>query len=132
VPGQRIRLAGQGSRGADVLITLRVTSADPRYSVSERDVHVDVPVAPWEAALGASVPVDTPEGRVELKIPAGSHSGRRLRFTGRGLGGRDGRARGDLFAVVRIVNPPAGSAAAQALFRRMAEELDFDPRAGSG
>ena len=91
-----------------------------------RDLYVNVPVTPWEAALGATVPVPTPRGRVDLKVPAGSQSGRRLRLRERGLGKE---RRGDLFAVLQMVTPAADTKSAREFYERMQREFDFDPRA---
>ncbi|MFG1927121.1 DnaJ C-terminal domain-containing protein [Cryptosporangium sp. NPDC048952] len=104
--GQRIRLAGQGGEGeprGDLYLLVRL-APHPRYRVSGRDVTVELPVTPWDATLGAKAPVETPGGRVEVKVPAGSSSGRRLRLRGRGLPNPRGAA-GDLYAEVKIVTP---------------------------
>src|SRR5690242_8786662 len=88
--GQRIRLAGQGGRGSDgarpgdLYFVVRI-APHPRYRVEGRDIYVDLPLAPWEAALGTSVAVDTPGGEAKVKVPPGTSSGRRLRLRGRGL-----------------------------------------------
>ncbi|ROR34565.1 DnaJ C-terminal domain-containing protein [Inmirania thermothiophila] len=132
--GQQIRLAGQGAPGAgggppgDLYLEVELRP-HPRYRVEGRDLYVDLPVAPWEAALGARVPLQTPTGRVEVQVPAGSQGGRRLRLKGRGL---PGSPPGDLYAVVRIVVPPADTPARRALYERMAREMAFDPRAAEG
>ncbi|GAA3342351.1 J domain-containing protein [Amorphoplanes nipponensis] len=131
--GQRIRLAGQGAAGlgggprGDLYLVVRL-APHPRYRVEGRDITVDLPVAPWEAALGASVPVDTPGGPVRVQVPPGSSTGRRLRLRGRGMPHPRGTA-GDLYAEVRIVVPPQPSAAERALWQRLAEASGFDPRA---
>lgn len=129
--GQRIRLAGQGDPGlgggerGDLLLEVHI-SPHRQFHLRGRDVHLDLPVAPWEAALGATLKVPTLGGRVDLKIPPGSQSGRRLRLRGRGL---PGSPAGDQYVTLKIVNPPADSEKAKKLFRKMAETLDFDPRA---
>jgi len=84
-----------------------------------------LPLAPWEAALGARIQVPTPGGRVEVKVPAGAQAGQKLRLKGRGL---PAQQPGDLFIILKLVNPPAGDARAQELYRRMADEVRFDPR----
>ncbi|MGH8129059.1 MAG: DnaJ C-terminal domain-containing protein [Gammaproteobacteria bacterium] len=132
--GQHIRLAGQGGAGigggasGDLLLEV-VFNPHRLYSIEGRDLSLKLPVAPWEAALGATVRVPTPTGEVELKVPAGSTSGQRLRLKGRGL---PGKTAGDLYARLDIVTPPAGSDQAKAFYRQMADEFDFDPRAGLG
>lgn len=132
--GQRIRLAGQGGTGSgggapgDLYLVVRL-APHPRYRVEGRDLTVEVPVAPWEAALGGSIPVPTPAGPARVDLPAGSSSGRRLRLRGRGLPNPQG-APGDLYAEVRIVVPAALSPAERELFERLAGESRFDPRSG--
>jgi curved DNA-binding protein len=129
---QRIRLAGQGASGlgggprGDLYLLVRL-SPHPRYRVEGRDVTVELPTAPWEAALGASVPVDTPGGPVQVQVPAGSSSGRRLRLRGRGMPNPKGTA-GDLYAEVKIVVPAQPSDPERELWQRLAEASEFDPR----
>jgi curved DNA-binding protein len=133
-PGQQIRLAGQGSPGpgggppGDLYLEVQF-EPHPRWRVDGRDLVLTLPVAPWEAALGAAVRVPTPEGTVEMTVPAGSQAGRKLRLKGRGI---PGQPPGDLYVVLELVLPPAGSEPARELYRRMARELAFDPRAGMG
>ncbi len=129
--GQVIRLAGQGEAGAgkgragDLL--LEVTIAPHRlYRVEGRDVTLELPVAPWEAALGATVSTPTLGGAVELRIPAGARAGQRLRLRGRGL---PGEPPGDQYVVLKIALPPADSPRAKELYETLARELPFDPRA---
>lgn len=129
--GQQIRLAGQGMPGAagqaagDLYLEVQF-EPHRRYRVDGRDLHLTLRVAPWEAALGAKVPVGTPDGVVELAVPAGSQGGRKLRLRGRGI---PGSPPGDLYAVLEIVLPEAASGKARALYAQMASELAFDPRA---
>jgi curved DNA-binding protein len=130
--GQRIRLAGQGGQGSDGAeagdLYLRVRLADhPRYRVEGRDLHVRLPVAPWEAALGAEVPLDTPGGPTTVRVPTGTSSGRRLRLRGRGLPNSRGTP-GDLFAEVRIVVPDQPTDAERRLWDELARTSSFDPR----
>ena len=130
--GQRIRLAGQGGRGSDggangdLYLVVRI-APHPRYRLSGRDLSVDLPLAPWEAALGTTVAVDTPAGEAKVKVPAGTSSGRRLRLRGRGLPNPRGKP-GDLFAETKIMVPPRPSKAERRLFEQLAAESDFDPR----
>lgn len=131
--GQRLRLAGQGAPGpdgrrGDLYLEIQF-KPHPLYRLDGRDLALTLPVAPWEAALGASVAVPTPAGRVELTLPAGSQSGRRLRLKGRGLPGAEP---GDLYVELKVVLPPAGDAAVDALWRSLAEASRFDPRRGLG
>jgi curved DNA-binding protein len=132
--GQHIRLAGQGSPGigkgaaGDLYLEIRF-APDRLFRVEGRDIYMDLPVAPWEAALGASVKVPTPEGAVMLKIPSGSTQGRTMRLKGRGI---PGSPPGDFYAVLNIVLPPSDSEKAKDLYRQMERELPFDPRPGLG
>jgi curved DNA-binding protein len=125
--GQRIRLSGEGEPGAgggpsgDLFLRIRVRP-DPRFRVEGRDVYTDLPVTPWEAALGARVEVRTLDGTAQVKVPAGSSSGRRLRLRGQGMAG------GDLYAVVQIHVPKRLNDRERELFEQMAEVSDFDPR----
>lgn len=135
--GQRIRLAGQGGSGSgggppgDLYLKVHL-APHPRYRVHGRDITVDLPVTPWEAALGATVTVDTPAGPARLELPPGSSSGRRLRLRGRGMPNPRGTP-GDLYAEVKVMVPPGTpSAGARELWEKLANESGFDPRASSG
>ncbi|MDQ3899030.1 MAG: DnaJ domain-containing protein [Actinomycetota bacterium] len=133
--GQRIRLAGQGGQGigggppGDLYLVVRL-APHPRYRVDGRDLTVDLPVSPWEAALGATVPIETPAGPAQVGVPAGSSSGRKLRLRGRGLPNPRG-APGDLYAEVRVMVPAQLSRAERRLFEQLAKESQFDPRSGA-
>jgi curved DNA-binding protein len=132
--GQRIRLAGQGGAGpgggpsGDLFLRVRV-KPHPRFRVEGRDLYVDLPVAPWEAALGAEVPVPTLAGSLRLKVPHGSSSGRRLRLRGQGLPSADGSA-GDLYAVLAVHVPKRLTKKECELFEELASVSHFDPRKG--
>ena len=124
--GQHLRLAGQGANGGDLYLEIEFRP-HRLYRVDGRDVLLELPVAPWEAALGAAVTAPTPEGAVELKVPPGSQAGRKLRLKGKGL---PGRPPGDFYVVLGVVLPPADSSAAQEGWRAMARAFPrFDPRA---
>jgi len=129
-PGQVIRLAGQGNRGRARSGDLRLEieyRAHPDFDVDGRNILHVLSVAPWEAALGATLAVPTLGGSVELKIPADSDSGRKLRLRGRGL---PGTPPGDQIVELEIRTPRVGSDAQRALYRQMAKVFeDFDPRA---
>lgn len=100
------------------------------YRVEQRDVYLELPVAPWEATLGATVRVPTPNGSVELKIPAGSMAGSRLRLKSRGI---PGSKPGDFYVVLHIALPPADTESSKALYLYMSEQFkSFDPRTGLG
>ncbi len=132
--GQHIRLKGQGAPGiggapaGDLYLEVGFRP-DPLYRVAGRDLYLDLPVAPWEAALGASVRTPTPGGPIMLRVPPGSAQGRQLRVRGRGIPAAQS---GDLYAVVKIVLPPADTDAARRVYEEMARQLAFDPRAGLG
>ena len=131
--GQHLRLAGQGGPSAqgdqppgDLYLEIEFAT-HPQFRVDGRDVYVDLPVAPWEAALGANVMLRTPGGQgIQITVPPGSPGGRKLRLKGQGL---PSTPAGDLYAVLSIVQPPADTAAAQAAYRTLAQTFgDFDPR----
>jgi curved DNA-binding protein len=129
--GQRIRLAGQGGQGqggpsGDLYLLARIVP-HRRFRLDGRDVYVDLPVTPWEAALGAKVPVEGPGGEAKVAVPAGSSCGRRLRLRGRGMPNPKGTP-GDLYAEVKIMVPPRPSKREKELFEELARESDFDPR----
>lgn len=122
--GQTIRLNGQGRFGGDLLLEMRF-AAHPRFTVSGRDLTATVAVTPWDSALGGTVSVPTLGGEVELKLPAGTAGGRKLRLKGRGL---PGATPGDQFVEIRLATPPAASEEDQAFYRQMAERFaDFKP-----
>jgi curved DNA-binding protein len=131
--GQRIRLAGQGSAGigggpsGDLFLRVRL-KPHPRFRVEGRDLYVDLAVSPWEAALGAEVPVPTLEGSARVRVPGGSSSGRRLRLRGQGLPGGGGGPAGDLYAVLTINVPKKLNEEERELFERLASVSKFDPR----
>ena len=128
--GQKIRLAGQGGAGlgggpsGDLYLDVTI-QPHSLYQVKGRDITLEVPLAPWEAALGCKIDAPTLGGPVTLSIPANARNGQQLRLRGRGL---PGQPPGDQFAVLRIVNPPADTEAARELFQQMARELPFNPR----
>jgi curved DNA-binding protein len=134
--GQRIRLAGEGGAGAgggppgDLFLRVRL-KPHPRFRVEGRDLYVDLAVSPWEAALGAQVPVPTLEGNAQVKVPSGSSSGRRLRLRGQGLPGSGGAQAGDLYVVLTIRVPKKLTKKERELFERLASVSKFDPRKGS-
>jgi curved DNA-binding protein len=140
LPGQTIRLAGQGARPleaagptgsaapGDLYIEVEF-QPHPLYRIDGRDLYLDLPVTPWEAALGATVKTPTPGGTVELKIPAGSHAGSKLRLKGRGM---PAAPAGDFYVVLQIALPPASDDKARAAYRAMANAMPFDPRASLG
>src|SRR5947207_796746 len=117
--------AGGGGQAGDLYLEVHV-QPHRLFALEGRDVTLTFPVAPWEAALGASVTVPTLGGSVEMHIPAGAQSGQRLRLRGRGL---PGQPPGDQYVQLKVVLPPASSPQAKALYEEMRGKLDFDPRA---
>ena len=132
--GQKIRLSGQGAPGfgggetGDLYLEIEF-KPHTLYRVEGRDLYLDLPVAPWEAALGATIKTPTPAGPVDLKIPAGSSSERKLRLKGRGI---PGNPPGDIYVVAQITLPSADSDQARGLYRKMEQELAFNPRSKMG
>ncbi len=132
--GQRIRLQGQGGAGSgggpsgDLYLEV-VFEPHALFRADKRDVYVDLPVAPWEAALGDTIVVPTLGGEVELKLPRNSQSGQKLRLKGRGL---PGKPPGDQYVIVQIVAPRADTPESEALYRKMAAEMPMNPRAAMG
>ncbi|KUJ83010.1 cytochrome C biogenesis protein [Microbulbifer flavimaris] len=132
--GQQIRLAGQGQPGigegkpGDLFLEI---SFNPHslYEVDGKTVYLNLPVSPWEAALGAKVQVPTPEGSVNMTIPANSKSGGKLRLRGRGIPAREP---GDLFVVLKVVAPPAHSEAEKAAYQAFSDAFEFNPRSDMG
>lgn len=131
--GQRLRLAGQGGPGfnggksGDLYLTIQI-KPHPLYRVSGQDLYIDLPLAPWEAALGAKVEIPTLGGRVEMTVPPLTAAGHKLRLSGRGLPGA-GTAQGSLFAVVTITIPKKLSDKERELFKQLAAASEFRPRA---
>ena len=132
--GQSIRLAKQGGAGigqgeaGDLYLEIEF-KPHPFYHVEGRDVYLDLPVAPWEAALGASIKVPTPTGSVEMKIPAGSSAGKKMRLKDKGI---PSRVPGDLYVIIQIALPPADSEKAKQAYRQFEQAVPFNPRAGLG
>lgn len=132
VEGERIRLKGQGAPGfgngaaGDLYLRIKLVP-HPLFDVNGSDLSLTLPVAPWEAALGARVTVPTLEGRISLTIAPNSQTGQRLRVKGKGLPGK--QAPGDLFVVLKVVMPQTSGAGSEKLWRQLAEINPFDPRA---
>ena len=130
--GQRLRLRGKGGRGlnggrdGDLYLNIAL-HPHSLYRVSGHDLYLDLPLTPWEAALGAAVEVPTPGGSVRLKVPPGTHAGQKLRLAGRGLP-KPHEGAGDLIAMVQIVVPTVLGERERDLFKQMAEVSSFNPR----
>src|SRR6478672_13665357 len=131
--GQKLRVPGKGGKGAnggrdgDLYLDIAV-QAHPLYRAEGLDLYMDLPLAPWEAVLGATVEVPTPAGRVTLKVPANTHAGQKLRLSGRGLARPDGTS-GHLYAVAQIVVPTVVDERQRALFGQLKDGSTFNPRA---
>jgi curved DNA-binding protein len=130
--GKRIRLKGQGGQGSsgapagDLYLVVRL-APHPRYRIDGRDISVDLPLSPWEAALGASVAVDTPGGEAKVRVRPGTSTGKRLRLKGRGMPNSRGNP-GDLYAEVKIMVPSKLSDVERPLFEELSRVSTFDPR----
>lgn len=131
--GERLRLPGKGGKGLNggpngsLYLTIAL-QPHPIYRATGHDLYLDLPLAPWEAALGASVEVPTLAGAVRLKVPAGTNTGQKLRLARRGLPKR-GEGEGDLFAIVQIVVPAVPTEREKELFKELADASTFNPRA---
>jgi curved DNA-binding protein len=131
--GQRLRLRGRGGPGSngappgDLYLQIQL-EPHPIYRVSGHDLDIEVPLAPWEAALGAEVEIPTMEGRVKMKVPAGSKAGQRLRLAGKGLP-KPGGGAGDLYAVLSVAVPTPLTEEERRLFEELRKASHFDPRA---
>jgi curved DNA-binding protein len=130
--GQKLRLRGKGGKGfhgghdGDLYLSVELLP-HALFRSSGHDLYLDLPLAPWEAALGATVAVPTLAGPVHLKVPAGTGAGSKLRLTGRGLPTPHGKA-GDLFAIAQVVVPPALTDTERELFQKLADGSTFEPR----
>lgn len=135
IEGQRIRLEGQGMPGmgggpaGDLYIEIAFAE-DPLFHAEKRDIHLTLPVTPWEAALGATLTIPTMGGNVQLKIPPGSQGGRKLRLRGRGFVGKS--QQGDQYVTLRVVIPKAVTDEQKQLFKKMAELMPMNPRTELG
>ena len=118
---------GQG-RAGDLYLEVQF-QPDPNYTIEGRDVFLNLPIAPWEAALGGKVKCPTPSGTVDLSVPKNARTGQKLRLRGRGI---PGNPAGDLYAVLQIAVPPANTDKDKAFYEQMARDMDFDPRAKLG
>jgi len=131
--GQRLRLRGKGGAGVnggpagDLYLTIAL-APHPLFRPSGHDLDIEVPLAPWEAALGAEVQIPTLEGRVTMKVPAGSKAGQKLRLSGKGLP-KPGGGAGDLYALLSIAVPATLTEAEKKLYEQLRETSGFDPRA---
>ena len=130
ISGKKIRLRGQGEEGmrggprGDLYLEITVTDSE-RYLLKDKDIYTKLKISPWEAALGEKVSVATPAGDIELKIPAASQTGRKMRLSGRGM---PGKVPGNFYVELAIVTPTADSDEDIAQYQEMKQHFDFDPR----
>lgn len=135
IEGQRIRLEGQGLPGyggspaGDLYLEIAFQD-HPLFHAEKRDIHMTLPIAPWEAALGATLTVPTLGGNVQVKIPAGSQGGKKLRLKGKGL--CSAHQNGDQIVTLQIVVPEAKTEEQRNLYRTMAQTMAFNPRSELG
>ena len=122
--GKKIRLAGKASNGGDLHLEIKFNH-HPKYRLEGKDIYIDLPIAPWEAALGSSVTVPTLNGSIKLTIPAGAKSGNKMRLKGRGL---PAKVAGDQYVVLKIVVPVPTTDEQRALYEQMQEMFAWDPR----
>ena len=133
--GQRIRLAGQGAEGmgkgknGDLFLEI-IFNKHAHFTPDKRDIMLTIPISPWEAALGATIPVPTLGGKVELTIPAGSQTGKKLRLKGRGLS--TAKQVGNQYVTLAIMVPKAETDTDTELFRSMEKQMSFNPRSNLG
>lgn len=131
VDGKRIRLKGQGGVGinggenGDLYLIIKI-APHPLFEIDGQNLQIVVPLAPWEAALGASIQVPTLTGKITLTVPTGSQNGQRLRVKGKGLAGKN--STGDLYAILKVVMPPKGDDKTSELWRELSTQAAFDPR----
>ena len=121
---KRIRIPGKGPHGSDVYLMVKIKE-HPHYRREGRNIYLDLPITPWEAALGETVTVKTLAGKISLKIPPGSQSGRKMRMKGRGLAGQEP---GDLYIVLHVHTPPADTAEQKEYYARMKALFAWNPR----
>lgn len=126
--GSQLRLKGQGKNNGDLYVEIHIVP-DPYFSLHHKDVHLKLPITPWEAALGATIDVPTLGGNLKMKIPPNSQAGQKLRLKGKGF---PGSPPGDQYVILQIVTPNAQTDKAKALYQQMATEMPFNPRAQLG
>lgn len=130
--GQKLRVPGKGGKGinggpnGDLYLNIAL-HPHPLFKASESDLYLEVPVTPWEAALGASIEVPTLDGSVRLKVPASAKAGQKLRLSGKGLP-KPGGGHGDFYAVLQIASPTVLNAREKDLFEELAKVSSFNPR----
>ena len=122
--GKKIRLTGKASNGGDLLLQVQINK-HPKFRLEGKDVYIDLPIAPWESALGGGVTVPTLGGSIKLTIPEGTKSGSKMRLKAKGM---PGTSIGDQYVVLKVVTPPAKTDEQRAFYVQMHELFDWDPR----
>lgn len=131
LPGKRLRVPGKGQRSpyggsaGDLFLVIQI-APHTRYHLEDKDIYLDTPIAPWEAALGTAITVPTLNGNVRVKVPAGTRSGQKLRLSGRGMPGSGGA--GNFYVQLQVVLPATLSEAERSLYEQLAKVSGFDPR----
>ncbi|WP_299872199.1 DnaJ C-terminal domain-containing protein [uncultured Cocleimonas sp.] len=126
--GKKIRLSGKASTGGDLHLQIELNK-HPLFKREGKDIYLDLPIAPWEAALGTSANIKTLSGELKLKIPAGSTSGKKMRIKGRGLPGKTSTdLSGDEYVVIQIATPPAETDKDKKFYKEMEKKFDWKPR----
>ncbi len=122
--GKKIRLTGKAANGADIHLKIKINK-HPKYRLKGKDIYLDLPIAPWEAALGADITIDTLAGQLKLKIPENTSTGKKMRLKNRGL---PGKVPGNQYVVLQIVTPPANTEEDKVFYREMKKKFDWNPR----
>jgi len=122
--GKKIRLAGKAANGADLHLKIKINNHS-KYRLEGKDIYLDLPIAPWEAALGATITIDTLAGQLKLKIPENSASGKKMRIKGRGL---PGTVNGNQYVILQIVTPPAETEEEKNFYEEMSRKFDWTAR----
>jgi curved DNA-binding protein len=122
--GKKIRLRGKASTGGDLLLKVKLNN-HPDYTIENKDIYLDLPLTPWEAALGETIAVKTLAGSIHLKIPAGAYTGQKMRLRGKGL---PGSVAGDQYVVINISTPPAKDDADRKMYQKMQAHFKWNPR----
>ena len=121
---QKIRLSGKGPQGSDIFLKVRIKE-HPLYRLDGNDIVMELPITPWEAALGETIAVPTLAGKLSLKVPAGTQSGKKMRLKGRGLPGKE---TGDLYVILNVITPPAATTEQKEYYAQMKTLFDWNPR----
>ena len=125
--GKKIRLAGKAANGADIHLKIHINK-HPKYSLKGKNIYLDLPISPWEAALGSSITINTLAGQLKLKIPENSLTGQKMRIKNRGLPTVNSSIMGHQYVVLQIVTPPANTDDDKTFYKEMKKKFDWNPR----